>query len=95
MTKPQALAELYELLQIEPEAANQSVNERKAMIKVDSLRDLIDNVRGLKRKWVAEKIGVTEGMFKQVMTGRSQIGKDKAKVLAKLLGVKLADIWSD
>ncbi len=64
------------------------------MIKASEIKILL-RALGLKQKWVAVQIGLTEGSFKQVMGGRTYLKRDKAIVLARILNVKLIDIWED
>jgi plasmid maintenance system antidote protein VapI len=65
------------------------------MIKLNNLKKIIDIDRGLKRKWVAEQIEISESFFKQVMCGNHDLTLKKAIALAKLLKVDLYEIWSE
>jgi transcriptional regulator with XRE-family HTH domain len=53
---------------------------------------LIDN-RGLKKKYIAEKLGVSVKQLRNYETGHSYIPMDKAFLLADLLGVKVDDLY--
>lgn len=48
---------------------------------------------GLKKKFVADKIGVSPHQLRNYITGKSLIPIDKAFVLADLLGVKVDDLY--
>jgi hypothetical protein len=65
------------------------------MIRLDNLKKIIDKDRGLKRKWVAENIGLTDGSFRLVLCGKNEISFKKAVELAKLLKVDLYEIWTE
>ena len=54
---------------------------------------LIDD-RGLKRKWVAEKVGVSDKQISNWVTGRSYPTAEKLFTLADLLGVKVDDLYT-
>ena len=63
--------------------------------KLSKLKQIIDVDQGRKRSWVAEKVGLTPATFKQVMHGTHDLSKERAQAIAKLLKVKLSDIWSE
>lgn len=49
--------------------------------------------RGLQKKFVAGKIGVTVGQLRHYETGHSLIPIDKAYILADLLNVKVDELY--
>lgn len=57
-----------------------------------NIEDLIKN-SGLKKKFIAEKIGVSVAQLRNYETGHSYIPIDKAFLLADLLGVKVDDLY--
>jgi transcriptional regulator with XRE-family HTH domain len=57
-----------------------------------NIEKLIKN-RGLKKKFVAEKIEVSVPQLRNYETGHSLIPIDKAYILADLLGVKVDDLY--
>jgi putative transcriptional regulator len=59
-----------------------------------NIGNLIDE-RGLKRKWVAEQLGITPKQVSNWITGFSYPTVDKAFRLAKLLGVKVDDLYEE
>ena len=63
--------------------------------KVKRLKEIIDVEQGRRRRWVAEKIGLTPATFRQVMAGYHDLSKERAQKLADLLGVKLSEIWNE
>ncbi|MGV3464749.1 MAG: helix-turn-helix transcriptional regulator [Heyndrickxia sp.] len=56
------------------------------------IRELIEE-RGLKKKFVADKLGVSVKQLRNYETGHSYISMDKAYILADLLGVKVDDLY--
>lgn len=51
------------------------------------------NERGLKKKFVAEKLGITVGQLRNYEIGQSLIPIDKAYILSDLLGVKVDELY--
>ncbi|MFE8704146.1 helix-turn-helix transcriptional regulator [Cytobacillus sp. FJAT-54145] len=49
--------------------------------------------RGLKKKFIAEKIEVSVAQLRNYETGHSLIPIDKAYILADILGVKVDDLY--
>nr|WP_157888580.1 helix-turn-helix transcriptional regulator [Cytobacillus oceanisediminis] len=49
--------------------------------------------RGLMKKYVAKKIGITPTQLSNWLAGRSYPPLDKAFILADLLGVKVDDLY--
>lgn len=49
--------------------------------------------RGLKKKFVAEKLRISVAQLRNYETGHSYIPMDKAYILADLLGVKVDDLY--
>ncbi|KRG13368.1 hypothetical protein ACA30_15840 [Virgibacillus soli] len=49
--------------------------------------------RGLRKSFVAEKLGINYRQLRNYETGHSFIPMDKAFVLAELLGVKVDDLY--
>jgi transcriptional regulator with XRE-family HTH domain len=49
--------------------------------------------KGLKKKFVADKLGVSVKQLRNYETGHSFIPIDKAFLLADLLGVKVDDLY--
>jgi len=47
---------------------------------------------GLKQKWVAEQIGVSETLFAHQIAGRRTISKSQIKLLSKILHCNQRDI---
>lgn len=58
----------------------------------NNLRMLIDG-HGIKRKWIAEQLGVSSKQVGNWISGFSYPTVDKAFRLAKLLGVKVDDLY--
>lgn len=56
------------------------------------IRELVDE-RGLKRSFVAAKLGITVKQLRNYETGHSYIPMDKAFILANLLNVKVDDLY--
>lgn len=56
--------------------------------------DLVQS-SGLKKSFIAEKLEVSVKQFRNYETGYSLIPIDKAFVLAKILGVKVDDLYSE
>lgn len=56
------------------------------------IRELIDE-RGLKKKFVADKLGISVKQLRNYETGHSFISMDKAFILADLLDVKVDDLY--
>lgn len=54
--------------------------------------ELIEN-RGLKKKYIANLLGVSTAQLRNYETGHSYIPMDKAYILADLLGVKVDDLY--
>ncbi len=48
---------------------------------------------GLKKKFVAEKLGISVKQLRNYEIGHSLIPMDKAYILAELLGVKVDDLY--
>lgn len=51
--------------------------------------------RGLKRKYIAEQLGVTNEMVSRWVVGKAYPRLDKAFKLAKILGVKVDDLYEE
>lgn len=49
--------------------------------------------RGLKKGFIAEKLGISVKQLRNYETGHSYIPMDKAYILADLLGVKVDDLY--
>jgi putative transcriptional regulator len=62
-------------------------------MKLESKIGELINERGLKRKWIAEKVGVTPKQISNWVTGYSYPTVEKAFKLANLLGVKVDDLY--
>lgn len=56
--------------------------------------ELID-AKGLKRKYIADQLGVTREMVSRWVVGKSYPRLDKAFKLAKILGVKVDDLYEE
>lgn len=56
------------------------------------IRELVDE-RGLKRSFVAAKLGITVKQLRNYETNYSYIPMDKAYILADLLGVRVDDLY--
>lgn len=57
-----------------------------------NIGELID-LKGLKRKWIAEQLGVSAKQVSNWVTGYSFPTVDKAFKLAKLLNVKVDELY--
>lgn len=51
--------------------------------------------QGRRRTWVAEKIGVSSASISNWEKGEAMIPYDKARLLAKVLGVKMEDLYEE
>jgi transcriptional regulator with XRE-family HTH domain len=49
--------------------------------------------KGFKKKFIAEKLGITSAQLRNYETGHSLIPMDKAYILAELLGVKVDELY--
>tara|TARA_R100000808_G_C2154903_1_gene166380 strand:+ start:867 stop:1100 length:234 start_codon:yes stop_codon:yes gene_type:complete len=56
-----------------------------------SLKDVIEST-GLKQRFIAKKIGVSETMFSHQVAGRRKMTKEQKRTLAKTLKVRIRDI---
>ncbi|MFS0864144.1 helix-turn-helix transcriptional regulator [Fredinandcohnia sp. 179-A 10B2 NHS] len=56
------------------------------------LGEILDE-RGIKRKWVAEQIGVSQKQVSNWIACRSYPTVEKAFAIAELLGVKVDDLY--
>lgn len=56
--------------------------------------ELIDS-KGLKRKYIADQLGVTREMVSRWVVGKAYPRLDKAFELAKILGVKVDDLYEE
>lgn len=63
------------------------------MLKSD-IKRLIEE-RGFKKSFVAEKLGISVKQLRNYETGHSLIPMDKAFKLAKLLEVKVDDLYEE
>lgn len=59
---------------------------------ISHIGDLIEK-SGLKKKFIADKLGVSVKQLRNYETGHSLIPIDKAYILAELLGVKVDDLY--
>lgn len=59
-----------------------------------NIRSLVED-KGFKKSFVAAKIKVSVPQFRNYETGHSLIPMDKAFTLAKLLGVKVDDLYEE
>ena len=50
--------------------------------------------RGLKQRWIAQQIGLSEPVLSNILSGLTPMPDDKKRALAKLLHVKLPDVVS-
>lgn len=57
-------------------------------------KQLIDE-RGLKRGWIADRIGFKHTSFNQCLIGRNRPADEKVKDLADLLGVSVSELFVD
>lgn len=55
------------------------------------LKDAISNT-GLKQRFIADKIGVSETMFSHQIAGRRRMNNEQIKTLAKLLKIRIKDV---
>lgn len=51
--------------------------------------------RGLKRKFIAKQLGVSPEMVSKWVTGKALPRLDKAFELAKMLGIKVDDLYEE
>lgn len=58
-----------------------------------NIEDLIKE-SGLKKKFIAEKLGVSVAQLRNYENGHSLIPIDKAFILAELLNVKVDDLYT-
>lgn len=61
------------------------------MVDTGTLRVVIKE-SGLKNKWLADKLGVTEQTFCNKMGGRSQFKADEIRLLATLLRLRAKEV---
>lgn len=66
----------------------------RVMQMKSKIGDLLDE-RGLKRTYIAKKLGVTKEMVSRYCAGTSYPRLDKAFELAKILGVKVDDMYEE
>lgn len=65
------------------------------MILKENLKQAIDE-RGLKRSWVAEKVGISHPTLTQILNNPKWVTSLKTAIaLAKILKVPLDDIWTE
>ena len=60
----------------------------------NNLKQII-NSRGLKAKWISQEMGVHETEPSQWVAGRRRPRNDQIKQLAKLLKVRVKDLYPD
>lgn len=65
------------------------------MSKLEPKISEIIESQGRKRKWVAEQIGVSAHSILNWEKGEAMIPYDKARSLAKVLGVKMEDLYEE
>lgn len=56
-----------------------------------NLKDIISE-SGLKQRYIADKIGVSETMFSHQIAGRRKMIKEHRKILAKVLKIRYKDV---
>lgn len=61
---------------------------------VPKIADIIER-QGRKRTWVAQQIGASAASISNWEKGESMIPYDKARSLAKVLGVKMEDLYEE
>jgi putative transcriptional regulator len=65
------------------------------VIKMKSRIGKIIESKGFKKKYVAEKLGITQNQLSNWIKGRSYPPMDKAFRLAKFLEVKVDDLYEE
>jgi len=61
-------------------------------IKYGALIKEVRNSKGIKAKWVAEKIGVSISTYTEIEADRRNLTLERAEEIAETLGVKLPDL---
>lgn len=56
------------------------------------LQEILDE-SGIKQDWLAKKIGVTNSSISTICSGKSRPSLESAMKIAKILNVRVDDIW--
>lgn len=64
------------------------------MVRHENLKKVIDD-SGLKRSFVADRVGLQKTSLNQVLCGAAQLSLEKAIALSQLLKVPLDEIWTE
>lgn len=59
----------------------------------EKVKQLIE-ANGLRRNWLADRVGYRPGTFKQILAGNCQPGEEKAAKIAEELGVSVTDLFT-